>query len=101
MAVSGGFLVLSGCVWWCLVVFGGVWWCLVVSGECLEGVWGLSGGYIGVWVISELCLAVSGGCLVVSGCVWWCLVVVGGVWWCLGCVWMVSEACLGGISGSG
>ena len=28
----------------------GVW---EVSGGCLDGVWGLSGGYIGVWVISE------------------------------------------------
>ena len=45
----GDILVMSGCVWgvsgglWlCPVVFVGGWWCLVVSG-----------GYIGVCVISE------------------------------------------------
>ena len=50
--MSGGGLVVSGGVWWCLVVSGGVWGMSVRS-------LGVSEGCLGVQVVFGWCVVVS------------------------------------------
>ena len=78
-----------------------------MSGRCLEGVWRVSGGYLGnVWgVFGGRCLdGVLEGCLggVLEGClrgVWGCLgrCLGGGLGGVLSSVWGLSGVCLGGL----